>query len=87
MAAAATNECSEQCEKEKETKKYKNLRRGKKSNITKRIADIRKLASEEGSRTFIEGLMKLLYKALDGARRDNENVLELTEYAVEVVHT
>ena len=41
MAAAAPKECSELCEKEKEIKKFKNLRRGKKSNITKRINEIR----------------------------------------------
>ena len=56
MAAAAPMECTEQCEKEKETKKFKNLRRGKKSNITKRIAEIQKLVVEKGSRTLIDGV-------------------------------
>ena len=83
MAAAAPKECSEQCEKEKEIKKFKNLRRGKKSNITKRIAEIRQLIEDKGSRTLIDGLMKLLLKAFDKAKGDNDKVLELTEYAVE----
>ena len=83
MAAAAPKECSEQCEKDKEIKKFKNLRRGKKSNITKRIAEIRKLVLAKESRTWIEGLTKLLTKAFEGAKENNDRVLELTEYAIE----
>ena len=77
MDAAAAKECSEQCEKEKEDQEvyeFKNLRRSKKSNIAKRIAEIRNVVSEKGSRTLISGLLKLLFKALEGAKSDNEKV-------------
>ena len=80
---AAAKECSEDCEKEKEIRKYKNLRRGKKSSITKRIAEIRQIISENGSRTKVLGLLNLLFKVHENAKKDNEKVTELTEHALE----
>ena len=85
MMAAAAIECSTDCEKETQIRKFKNLRHGKKSFITKRIAEIRQIIAENGSRTKVCGLLNLLFKVHENARKDNAKVTELTEHALEDV--
>ena len=64
-------------------RKFKNLRRGKKSSITTRVEQIRLLISERGSRTKVSGLMRLLLEVYENTKADNEEVLALNDYAEE----
>ena len=67
-------------EKDKKIHNLKNLRRGKKASITRRINRIHRIVSDSGSRTKVSGLLELLLECLEKTRQDNDAILQLNNH-------
>ena len=69
----------------KALQKWRNLRRGKKSVISRRINEIKAIIAENGSRTRAVSTLEVVLKVLENARSDNDQVLQLTDHAMDDV--